>query len=35
MVAEHTIDLGFHSNVGPFKRSRHSEIPTKLAINNE
>ena len=32
MVVERTINVGFHSNFGMFKRSRHSKIPTRLAI---
>ena len=26
--------VGFHSNFGTFKRSRHLKIPTRLAITN-
>ena len=35
MVVERTINVGFHSNFGMFKRSRHSKIPTRLAITLE
>lgn len=34
MVVEQTINVGFHSNFGTFKRSRHSKIPTRLTIIN-
>ena len=34
MVVERTIIVGFHSNFGRFKRSKHSKIPTRLAITN-
>ena len=34
MVEECVINVGFHSNFGTFKRSRHSKILTRLAITN-
>ena len=35
MVVERTINVGFHSHFGTFKRSRHSKTVTILAITNE
>ena len=34
MVVERAINVGFHSNFGTFKRSRHSKTPTRLTITN-
>ena len=35
MVVGCTINVGFHSNFGAFKRNRHSKTLTRLAITNE
>ena len=35
MVVGRTINVGFHSNFGAFKRDRHSKTLTRLAITNE
>ncbi len=35
MVVGRTIHVGFHSNLGAFKRNRHSKTVTRLAITNE
>ena len=35
MVVGRTINVGFHSNFGAFKRNRHSKTVTRLAITNE
>ena len=35
MVVERTITVGFHSNLGAFKRNRHSKTVARLAIINE
>ena len=34
-MVERTINVGFHSNFGAFKRNRHSKTLTRLAITNE
>ena len=34
MVVERTINVGFHSDFGAFKRNRHSKTLTRLAITN-
>ena len=35
MVVERAISVGFHSNLGVFKRNRHSKTLTRLAITHE
>ena len=35
MLVERTINVGFHSHFGTFKRNRHWKTPTRLAIINE
>ena len=35
MVVEGTINVGFHSNFGAFKRNKRSKTPTRLATINE
>ena len=32
MEVERTIDFGFHSDFGAFRRNKRSKIPTKLTI---
>ena len=34
MAVERTINVGFHSNFGAFKRNKHSKTLTRLAIIN-
>ena len=34
MVVARTINVGFHSDFGVFKRHKHSKTPTRLAITN-